>query len=59
MRRALIDFDIAQDGSEYKPDRTGLWKKAWDMIAIELPPLLQHLEEELRMILSGVTPNQD
>ena len=59
MRRAFIDFDIAQDGSEYKPDRTGLWKKAWDMIAIELPPLLQHLEEELRMILSGVTPNQD
>lgn len=54
MKRAYIDFDIAQDGSDYKPDRTGLWEKSWNTISCDLPPLLQKLEEEFRKILEGV-----
>jgi hypothetical protein len=51
VREAITDFQIGQD-----PDGADrqLWRKAYKSIIDDIPPLMEHLEEKFRTMLSNV-----
>lgn len=55
LRDVLIEFDTAQMGNdEYKPDKSGLWKQAYQRLRDEVPPILEELEGEFKDILGFI-----
>ena len=55
IKEVLIEFDTAQMGNEeYKPDKTGLWRQAYERLRDEVPPILEELEEEFKELLGFI-----
>ncbi len=54
LSSALIDFDTAQIGEDYKPDDTGLWMQSYKSVRDDIPPILDALESEFREILGFI-----
>ncbi len=58
MSHSLSQFDVAHtwgmhSGDKYTSDDTGAWRKAWETISTELPPLMRELETHFHNILEG------
>ena len=58
FRDALIRFNQSQSGEDgYKPDKTGLWMKSFEIVDKEIPPILSELESDFKEIL-GIIENK-
>ena len=52
MRDAFYNFQAAQLGNEeYKPDKTGMWIKSFEIVKDKLPPILSELDKQFRETL--------
>lgn len=51
MRDSFIEFNVYQDGANYKPDKEGGWQRSWEKIEKKVVPLTQELEIEFRKLL--------